>query len=319
MGEGGIWVIDLDGVAYDFPIRDLRKIITSMMDDMGTWDPTIMRRLIQAYHRANPIDRETYELLVIDMAFPNEFYKHIKEMIFEPELFMNTEMGPILDHVLASQDSKAAALAELESEAPNYAPGDYEEVSVEERRAARMRERMLVGEPKPFEPLLLPSEGLDTILPEAGAPLVRELEGIPLVDADMREDGHAEGAGTLVGSPAAIDASATDPVVLPGVLSDPITIPTPSATPSPSIVKPRRAAKRSNRSIRSIRRRKLRRIAIRRKPKRPIRRTKANSAVRSPAPRKVKANKKTVFKPSSVTKRKVGKKRVRRTASAIRA
>lgn len=43
MGPGGIWVIDLDGVAYDFPFRDLRKLITSTMDDMGMWDMAWVR------------------------------------------------------------------------------------------------------------------------------------------------------------------------------------------------------------------------------------------------------------------------------------
>ena len=70
MGPGGIWVIDLDGVSYDLPIRDLRKLITSTMDDMGVWDLTWIRGMIEAYHRANPLDQETFEILWIDMAFP---------------------------------------------------------------------------------------------------------------------------------------------------------------------------------------------------------------------------------------------------------
>lgn len=128
MGPDGIWVIDLDGVSFDFPIRDLRKLISSTMDDMGVWDADLIRRLIQAYHRANPLDRETYELLLDDMAFPNEFYKHIKEMIFDPELFLNTELDPILTRVLAAEESKALALSELRLDVPLYEPGEYEDV-----------------------------------------------------------------------------------------------------------------------------------------------------------------------------------------------
>lgn len=125
MGPGGIWVIDLDGVAYDFPIRDLRKIITSTMDDMGFWDLTWIRTVIHAYHQANPLDRQTYELLLIDMAFPNEFYKHIKEIVYEPGPFLDTMAEPILRRILATERNKWQVLAELEREMDNYPLGEY--------------------------------------------------------------------------------------------------------------------------------------------------------------------------------------------------
>lgn len=81
MGPGGIWIIDLDGVAYDLPIRDLRKLIASTMDDMGTWDLTWMRGMIDAYHEANPIEPELYQMLLVDFSLPNEFYKNVKAVV----------------------------------------------------------------------------------------------------------------------------------------------------------------------------------------------------------------------------------------------
>lgn len=125
LGPGGIWVIDLDGVAYDFPIRDLRKIITSTMDDMGFWDLNWIRNVIQAYHQANPLDRQTYELLLIDMAFPNEFYKHIKEIVFAPERFLDTMAEPILRRIMATERNKWEVLAELERQSESYPAGEY--------------------------------------------------------------------------------------------------------------------------------------------------------------------------------------------------
>ncbi|MCM3601747.1 CotS family spore coat protein [Robertmurraya korlensis] len=129
-GPGGIWVIDLDGVSYDLPIRDLRKIITSTMDDMGTWDLEWIRGVIDAYHQANPIDQETFELLWIDMAFPNEFYKHVKEVVFEPVNFMNTELDAILDRITLTESNKWEVLSELAKDKEKYLPGDYTEEEV---------------------------------------------------------------------------------------------------------------------------------------------------------------------------------------------
>ncbi|CAN7417848.1 CotS family spore coat protein [Paenibacillus sp. LjRoot153] len=125
MGPGGIWVIDLDGVSYDLPIRDLRKLITSTMDDMGVWDLTWIRGMIDAYHRANPLDQETFEILWIDMAFPNEFYKHVKEIVFNPQVFLDTELASILQRVMTTEASKWQALTELEKDKANYPAGDY--------------------------------------------------------------------------------------------------------------------------------------------------------------------------------------------------
>ncbi|CAH1220669.1 hypothetical protein PAECIP111891_05079 [Paenibacillus allorhizoplanae] len=125
MGPGGIWVIDLDGVSYDLPIRDLRKLITSTMDDMGVWDLTWIRGMIDAYHRANPLDQETFEILWIDMAFPNEFYKHVKEIVFDPQVFLDTELASILQRVMTTEASKWQALTELEKDKANYPAGDY--------------------------------------------------------------------------------------------------------------------------------------------------------------------------------------------------
>jgi len=127
-GPGGLWVIDLDGVSYDLPFRDLRKLITSTMDDMGVWDVSWMRGMIEAYHQANPLDRESFEVLLNDMAMPNEFYKHLKEMFFDPVTFLNTEAEGILQRVISADQTKNQALAELAKDASKYESGNYEQL-----------------------------------------------------------------------------------------------------------------------------------------------------------------------------------------------
>jgi len=125
LGSGGLWVIDLDGVAYDLPIRDLRKLISSTMDDLGRWDVTWIQGMIDAYHQANPLDVETYEILLNDLAFPNEFYKHMSEMLFEPVDFLNNDLEGIIQRVTLLEKTKGLALAELELGKHKFQKGDY--------------------------------------------------------------------------------------------------------------------------------------------------------------------------------------------------
>ena len=112
IGPGGIWIIDLDGVAHDLPIRDLRKLITSTMDDMGVWDLTWIRGMIEAYQTVNPIEPALMQVLLIDMALPNEFYKHVKEAVLDPAQ-LNGDMATLLTRLSGTEPSKWAALRTL--------------------------------------------------------------------------------------------------------------------------------------------------------------------------------------------------------------
>ncbi len=113
LGRGGVWIIDLDGVAFDLPIRDLRKLITSTMDDLGEWKLKWIKGMISAYHQANPIEPDLYEVLLIDLAFPNEFYKHLKEVLYNPGAFLNAGTGRLIKRLVKLEESKSAALKEL--------------------------------------------------------------------------------------------------------------------------------------------------------------------------------------------------------------
>ena len=113
LGPGGVWIIDLDGVAFDLPIRDLRKLISSTMDDLGEWKLKWIKGMISAYHQANPIEAELYQVLLVDLAFPNEFYKHLKEMLYNPATFLNASTGRLIKRLVKMEESKSSALKEL--------------------------------------------------------------------------------------------------------------------------------------------------------------------------------------------------------------
>ncbi|WP_374722428.1 CotS family spore coat protein [Peribacillus tepidiphilus] len=113
MGSNGMWIIDLDGVAYDLPIRDLTKLITGTMSDLFNWDVTWIRGMIDAYHEANPISPELYDILWNDLSLPNEFYKNIKEMVYEPEMFLNEGTTQLIQTIIQTDQSKWPALEEI--------------------------------------------------------------------------------------------------------------------------------------------------------------------------------------------------------------
>lgn len=116
MGSEGMWIIDLDGVAYDIPIRDLRKLVSGTMADLRQWDTTWVRDMILAYHEANPITPKIYELLLIDFSLPNEFYKNIKEVVFEPELFLNEQTATLIQTIVDTDKTKWPVLQEIQND-----------------------------------------------------------------------------------------------------------------------------------------------------------------------------------------------------------
>lgn len=177
LGPGGLWVIDLDGVAYDLPIRDLRKLISSTMDDMGIWDLTWIRGMIDAYHQGNPLDRETYEVLLIDFAFPNEFYKHIHEMLYDPVGFMNTDLEGILQHLILLEETKGSALKELHLDAKKFPSGNYNE---------RIVSQPPIYEMQPID-LTLESSDLSSLpLQESPSLNLEEIQEVPYIHETSR-------------------------------------------------------------------------------------------------------------------------------------
>lgn len=221
MGPGGIWVIDLDGVAYDFPLRDLRKLITSTMDDMGIWDMAWIRGMIGAYHEANPMDREMFELLCLDMAFPNEFYKHVKEVVFDPVTFLGMELEPVSQRVLATENTKWQALTELAADAEQYVPGDYSTPAPAASWRMELPDSVLHGGSLPFaeipsfphpeSPPTAAVSGNEAAEAHADSPEVAA--GDPAAPVAM----PAEAAHAAPAAPVAITPVAAAPVAKPGV------------------------------------------------------------------------------------------------------
>ncbi|MGO4889376.1 CotS family spore coat protein [Anaerobacillus sp. MEB173] len=115
-GPGGMWIIDLDGVSYDLPIRDLQKIITQTMEYLGSWNTHWAIEMIQAYHEANPIEDDLFDILLIDLSLPNLFYRNLKDLVYEPTTFMDEQFAEMIHQIVDLNENKENVLADLEKQ-----------------------------------------------------------------------------------------------------------------------------------------------------------------------------------------------------------
>jgi len=76
--ENGVVVIDLDGVTFDLPSRDLRKLIGKMAENNGKWDETRIADVISWYSSVNKLSEDEKKILYIDLLFPHWFFGLVK-------------------------------------------------------------------------------------------------------------------------------------------------------------------------------------------------------------------------------------------------
>ncbi|WLR42992.1 CotS family spore coat protein [Bacillus carboniphilus] len=78
--KGDIWIIDLDTVSFDLPIRDLRKLIVPLLDDdLNSWNEEMFHFMLTSYQSVSPFSTDQLDVMYIDMLFPYELYDIIRE------------------------------------------------------------------------------------------------------------------------------------------------------------------------------------------------------------------------------------------------
>jgi spore coat protein I len=87
----GVYVLDLDNLAYDLPIRDLRKLITKRMEELERWDPGELQEHIRCFEAVLPFTDEQRHVLYIDFLFPHAFYGEAKNPFKKGDLERETE------------------------------------------------------------------------------------------------------------------------------------------------------------------------------------------------------------------------------------
>jgi len=72
------YVIDLDGVTWDHPGRDLRKIIGKLSENRGAWSLDQIEKILDWYSEINPLSTADRELIYIDLMYPTGFLALLK-------------------------------------------------------------------------------------------------------------------------------------------------------------------------------------------------------------------------------------------------
>lgn len=75
-----IYVLDLDGVTFDLPARDLRKIIGKIAENKGRWEADSISEILGWYAEVNPQNEDEREALYTDLLFPHWFYGLVKNL-----------------------------------------------------------------------------------------------------------------------------------------------------------------------------------------------------------------------------------------------
>lgn len=109
----GVYVLDLDNVSFDFPARDLRKLINKVATAPGGWKVDRGRQVLRYYNEEEPLGEEMEELVWLDLAFPHLFHdvakNHFKKGKDESSLKLRE----------AARVERAKSLGWLEGESGN--------------------------------------------------------------------------------------------------------------------------------------------------------------------------------------------------------
>lgn len=102
-------VLDLDGVTFDLPARDLRKIIGKEAENKGRWQLENLENIYSIYTSVNPLPLEEKRILAIDLLYPHWFYGLVKN------LFQNGK--PVkpsdIERIARLEESKVSMLTSL--------------------------------------------------------------------------------------------------------------------------------------------------------------------------------------------------------------
>ena len=78
--KNGVFLLDLDGVTFDLPARDLRKLTGKNAENRNLWEASAIREILGWYEEGNPLGNDDKSILYIDLLFPHWFFGLVKNL-----------------------------------------------------------------------------------------------------------------------------------------------------------------------------------------------------------------------------------------------
>lgn len=107
--EKGVCVLDLDGVTFDLPARDLRKIIGKNAENKYQWQPETIKEICGWYEEINPLGNDVREILYMDLLFPHWYYGLVKNLFQVGKAVK----GEQIERIAKLEESKVPILTSL--------------------------------------------------------------------------------------------------------------------------------------------------------------------------------------------------------------
>ncbi|NGQ94805.1 phosphotransferase [Brevibacillus sp. SYP-B805] len=76
-------VIDWEDVRYDFPSKDLSRLLYVLMRRDRCWRPDRWALLINAYRKQHPLDKQAMTMLYQDLAFPHLVERFVRRRLYK--------------------------------------------------------------------------------------------------------------------------------------------------------------------------------------------------------------------------------------------
>ena len=105
-----IAIIDWEDVRYDFPSKDISRVLSLAMRKTGSWNELLFTSLLRAYLQENPLSAEQLHLLFADLTFP-----HIMERFLRMKQYEEMEVAEIQKFCTREAIKTAYMLDELKA------------------------------------------------------------------------------------------------------------------------------------------------------------------------------------------------------------
>lgn len=68
-----LYVLDIDSITLDLPIRDIRKLLLKVMKKRGGWDISLTGEMLAWYQQENPLEKRQWQVLKWELMYPHLF------------------------------------------------------------------------------------------------------------------------------------------------------------------------------------------------------------------------------------------------------